>query len=126
MDLIGVIKHGWGTALMSVIFTICFIYPISGILAKISPTFYVLLHIFTVVLLKLYCSDMEKAHKNLEFKRQHAPFVRKDLHLIDLTRSLWWLLIWPRFLFYFSWCTFWTIIFTIVTAGKEISNIKPW
>ena len=82
---------------------------------------YVLVHVLTIIGLKVFVSDMAKAHQSLEFRRKYAPFVRKDLHLISFTRSLWWLTIWPRFIFYFSYVAFSTALFLILTAGKDIA-----
>ena len=78
---------------------------------------YILLHVLTIIGLKWYTKDMLNAHKSLEFKRKHAPFIRKDLHILDFTRSLWWLTVWPRFIFYFSWVAFWFLVFMAITAG---------
>ena len=87
---------------------------------------YVLVHVVTVLIFKWYVSDMVKAHKNLEFRRKYAPFIRKDLHYLEFTRSLWWLLIWPRTIFYFSFLGGWFVFFTIWTAGKNTTDLSTW
>jgi hypothetical protein len=61
----------------------------------------------------------------LEFSRKYAPFTRKDLHQLDMTKNLWWLLIWPRFIFYYGFACFWTPFWFLVTAGKDVSKLAP-
>ena len=72
---------------------------------------YVLVHILTYTAIKAYLKNLIEKQKSMDNRRKFAPFMRKDLHLLDLTQSLWWLTAWPRLIFYFSWVLFWFTIF---------------
>jgi hypothetical protein len=73
--------------------------------------------------IRLFLSKLIKAQNNMDMRRKFAPFIRKDLHMLDPTQSLWWLTAWPRFIFYFSWAAFTFSILSTLYAGKSMETL---
>jgi hypothetical protein len=61
MDYVSALKTGWGTAAMTLILIRLVIYFFGAAIMRINITYYVLLHVATVLLVKWYTSDMAKA-----------------------------------------------------------------
>jgi hypothetical protein len=89
---------------------------------------YVLVHILTNFAIRYHLRDLIKAQENPELRKKYAPFMRKDLHLLNLFKGFpWWLLAWPRLLAYVFWLIACFMLFQLsVIFHKDMSKIKDW
>ena len=62
---------------------------------------YVVVHVLTILALKMKLTPLINKQKDPEMQKKYAPFMRKDLHLLNMFGGFpWWLTLWPRFIFH--------------------------